>query len=240
MLYHNVFTTLLIAASAAAAPWNPAHSAARGHQRQPNTRPSRTARDAATSTPVLPVQTPNTLPPLDPGLNLRVIALGVGTQNYSCEETPNWANSTPATIGARANLYDVTQLFTTNPERIGNITEQALLANDGLNNTLIGEHFFTYVGSTLTPTFDLDGHAPAYFLSAVKADSETAPKAAYEGMDGEGAVPWLLLTSDSSGLTEGLSEVYRVETAGGAQPATCADKDGPFEVPYSAEYWFYG
>ena len=34
-------------------------------------------------------------------------------------------------------------------------------------------------------------------------------------------------------------EVYRVETTGGAIPPTCSDQNSTFQIPYSAEYWFY-
>ena len=237
MLYQTLITALLIVAPAVAAPWARPEPQ---NLHQYDSRPSRSVRRQTTSGPVLPVQTPNTLPVLSNAVNLRVIALGVGTQNYTCSSTPNVSTAAPVSVGARANLYDVTQLFTDSPQLIGNETQTALLANSGGNNQLIGQHFFTYVGSTLTPTFDLDGHSPAYFLSSVKANTESAPMMAYAGMDNEGAVPWLFLNSDSSGLSQGVSEVYRVETAGGMQPSTCADKTGDFQVPYSAEYWFYG
>ena len=204
----------------------------------PNPNPPASA--PSSSTPVLPVQTPNTLPPVSPGVNLRVIALGVGTQNYSCSSTPNSSAAAPVSIGARANLFEVTSLFVSSPQDISNITEQALLANNGLGNPLIGEHYFTYVHNTLTPTFDLSGNDPQYFLSSVKDNTETAPVSAYKGMSNEGAVPWLFLTSDSSGLSSGVSEVYRVETAGGLNPSTCEGISGEVDVPYSAEYWFFG
>ena len=34
-------------------------------------------------------------------------------------------------------------------------------------------------------------------------------------------------------------EMYRVEMAGGAVPATCEGLNDSFEVNYAAEYWFY-
>ena len=223
MLYQTLLASLLVVAPATAAPFC-----------------SRSLNSTATSDPVLPVQTPNTLPVLSSSVSLRIIALGVGTQNYTCASTPNDANSAPVSLGARADLYDVTNLFSNTPSDIPTMTKSALLANSGLGNNHVGQHFFTDVGSTLTPTFDLDGNDPPYFLSATKENTEGAPVAAYTGLDNEGAVPWLFLNSDSSGLSSGVSEVYRVETAGGLQPSTCADKSGDFQVPYSAEYWFYG
>lgn len=51
-------------------------------------------------------------------------------------------------------------------------------------------------------------------------------------------MPWLKLTA-RSGATGNLEEVYRVNTAGGNPPATCAGMPATFEVQYAAEYWFY-
>lgn len=60
---------------------------------------------------------------------------------------------------------------------------------------------------------------------------------------GAGAgVPWLQLVSTGTGKGD-LREVYRVKTEGGSPPAgICAGKalGTAFEVPYRAQYWFYG
>ncbi|KAI9690752.1 MAG: hypothetical protein M1820_009849 [Bogoriella megaspora] len=236
MLSQNFFFTLLLAAPAIAAPtgWNWPNPQ---NWRAPHTARSPQATTAAD--PVLPVQTPNSLPILSPTATLKVIALGVGSQNYTCKDTPNSNTSAPVSVGARADLYDVTDLFRNNPSLEDSETRAALVSNSGLGNNRIGQHFFTNVGSTLTPTFDLDAHDPPLFLSAVKSNTETAPKVAFQGLSSEGAIAWLFLGSDNSGLSQGVNGVYRVETAGGMQPATCADKSGDFQVPYSAEYWFY-
>lgn len=86
-----------------------------------------------------------------------------------------------------------------------------------------------------------------------------APKGAVVGQGGEGlgAVAWLKLVAND-GETTGLKEAYRVNTAGGMQPTTCAGMPATFQVEYSAEcvlpsikiytrtstnidsrYWFY-
>lgn len=60
---------------------------------------------------------------------------------------------------------------------------------------------------------------------------------------GAGAgVPWLQLVTTGTGKGD-LQEVYRVQTQGGSPPPeTCSGKAAgtPFEVPYRAQYWFYG
>lgn len=54
-----------------------------------------------------------------------------------------------------------------------------------------------------------------------------------------GSVPWLKLGHLATGETGSIMEVYRMQTAGGSPPATCAGMGSAFEVPYAAEYWFW-
>ena len=74
------------------------------------------------------------------------------------------------------------------------------------------------------------------FAPCAKNNSEPAPAGAAMGQDDEGfgAVAWLkLLTRD--GATGNLKEVYRVNTAGGKPPTTCAGMPATFEAEYAAE-----
>ena len=74
------------------------------------------------------------------------------------------------------------------------------------------------------------------FAPCVKNNSEAAPAGAAVGQDNEGfgAVAWLkLLIRDRA--TGNLKEVYRVNTAGGKLPTTCAGMTATFEVEYAAE-----
>lgn len=98
-----------------------------------------------------------------------------------------------------------------------------------------GHHYFI---SLTTPLFNLD--TPAMNLGiapTAKNNTAPAPSDAPVGQYGQGfgAVPWLkLLTID--GTTGNLQEVYRVNTAGGNPPKTCAGiLNTAFEVQYSAE-----
>lgn len=103
---------------------------------------------------------------------------------------------------------------------------------------MLGKHFFN---SALQPTFDL--FAINAQLQAKKVGDIPAPADAPAGPGGAGAVDWLYLTDGSNGdgaTFGGISAVYRIETAGGKNPPTCADSPASFEVLYSAEYWFYG
>jgi hypothetical protein len=77
-------------------------------------------------------------------------------------------------------------------------------------------------------------------IPAAKLNATPAPPTASKGQGGvgNGAVPWLKLVA-VAGATGGLQEVYRLNTAGGAAPATCAGQASSFEIQYAAEYWFY-
>lgn len=72
-----------------------------------------------------------------------------------------------------------------------------------------------------------------------KNASVPAPQDAVVGQNGQGfgAVAWLRLTT-RDGATGNLQEVYRINTAGGNPPKTCAGMPATFEVQYAAEYVF--
>ena len=114
------------------------------------------------------------------------------------------------------------------PVAVGAVATLADLAS----SSRIGQHYFDATG---TPTFDL---GQTGFLSAAKKADIPAPTDADAGVLGTGAVDWLML-SDKGGSV-GLSRVYRVLTAGGKAPATCAGQDSNINVQYTAQYWFYG
>jgi Protein of unknown function (DUF3455) len=101
------------------------------------------------------------------------------------------------------------------------------------NLAISGKHSFL---NTTTPFFNLDtptqqlGEAPC-----AKNNTAAAPAGAPVGQKGEAAVAWLKLLA-RLGTTGDLQEIYRVETAGGSPPATCAGMPATFEVQYSAQY----
>lgn len=86
------------------------------------------------------------------------------------------------------------------------------------------------------PIFDLDttakklGTAGCAKDAAVNAPAESV---AGQGGVGNGSVPWLKLSVKKS--TGGIQEVYRINTAGGKAPATCAGQKAAFEVQYATE-----
>lgn len=112
------------------------------------------------------------------------------------------------------------------------------------NLVLSGHHYFPDV---TTPTFNLHTKASNYGIYfAKRVANTTAPADAPKGPDGAAAVPWLKLAVEtppeatSAADTAGnVQEIYRVNTAGGSAPKTCAGMPASFQVEYSAEYWFY-
>lgn len=96
-----------------------------------------------------------------------------------------------------------------------------------------GKHYFT---DKTTPFFDLNTPgAEVGYVGLAKNASEPAPANAPKGQQGEPAVPWLKLVARPGQSTGGLQEVYRVGTAGGNAPATCAGMPASFQVQYAAE-----
>ncbi|RAL13802.1 DUF3455 domain-containing protein [Aspergillus homomorphus CBS 101889] len=191
---------------------------------------------------------PAHLTPPSAHLDLKFIALGRGTQNYTCPTTRNNSMRVPIATGAVATLYDASCLISSSssggaqllhalPSFTQPISQEVLALYAVLlsREAIIGEHYFSADG---VPVFDL--HAAWYgkeggryegtWVRTKKVESVVASDA---GRD----VPWLKLVGVEG---KGVEEVYRVHTAGGASPATCAGQKGEFGVEYAAEYWFYG
>ena len=139
-----------------------------------------------------------------------------GTQNYTC------ANGTaaPVSIGAVATLTNASCAVAggASEDQLGSINEGA---------AAIGAHFFV---DASTPDFDVDELGNT---ELTKANVSSAPP------NSDGDVPWLRLTAHTAGTTSSITEIYRLETSGGAAPATCGGTVGVLTVKYSAEYWLY-
>jgi hypothetical protein len=199
-------------------------------------------------------------------LVLKKIAVGHGIQNYTCQSTTSDIKAT----GAVAVLYDVTTLYpgtakTGLGQGVWDKLPSTLLWNTPLplnklagskygadsvkpfpkaeslkvqglpDLKFLGHHFFD---ANSVPMFDLS--AAGLKASVVKTGDAKAPANADKGIIGTGAVAWLQLGESGLGLSNGLSLVYRVITAGGAAQ-TCAEVNGATQsVPYATFYWFYG
>jgi len=205
--------------------------------------PRRPPKDIPRASPLtrpFPSVAPNSLPPPAEGFALKHVAVGRGTQNYTCD----LANSTavPKAVGAVATLFNASCVAATYPDlakllpRVAmrfNLTHPELPRMAPSNLAISGRHWFTAAG---IPFFDLD--TPAQSLGAAgcaKNASQPAPADAQPGQKGEPAVPWLKLTT-KEGATGNLQEVFRVETVGGSAPASCKGMPAAFEVQYSAQY----
>ena len=207
------------------------------------------------STSQLQAKQPTQSLPANTNVTLQFVGLGVGIQNYSCSST----SAVPKSIGAIATLFDATGYLQDcgNPKTsklstryLKAYNRQHCQASQNLDDDscqeeinildlpLLGHHYFGSVNGAGVPFFDIYS---GDFLSAQKTGDIPAPPDAFDGgANGHGAIDWLFLPSDGSSRTSGLSEVYRINTAGGnADPAGCSSGDAVISYKYSAEYWFY-
>ncbi|CAK7563712.1 MAG: hypothetical protein SEPTF4163_001587 [Sporothrix epigloea] len=194
------------------------------------------------------------LPPPSPGLFLKHVAIGRGTQNYTCDADN--ATAIPIAAGALATLFNASCIAATYSDVLNllprvvlpfNLTNNDITANETrlfpTNLKLSGHHYFE---TATTPYFNLDTFtAHIGHLACAKNNTQKAPSAIAIGSEtdnrgqrGEPAVPWLKLVA-KAGATGGLEEVYRLQTVGGSAPLTCADMPAAFTVQYAAQYWFY-
>jgi hypothetical protein len=180
-----------------------------------------------TSKAVMPTANPPLPAPLST-THLALVAIGHGTQNYTCASST--AADKPVSAGALATLYNASCIASSQPAMLNKITAASknVPASQLKVMPSIGVHYFS---DATTPTFDVTGLGVTHLA---KNGSSAAPGAA------NGDVPWLYLKTKVDVVnTSKVTNVYRVDTAGGAQPATCEGQQSHIEVPYSAEYWFY-
>jgi hypothetical protein len=134
------------------------------------------------------------------------------------------------------------------PDLLGLIPNLALqyplpsdpMAPLGPSNLQLSTHHFFSNSTTPVFAFDAPDSPNLGRVFAAKANASDAPANSVAGINGvgNGAVPWLYLTSRST--TQGdIKAVYRLNTAGGQPPATCAGQAAAFSIEYSANYWFY-
>jgi hypothetical protein len=178
---------------------------------------------------------PTKLPDPSPGLKLSHIAIGRGTQNYTCKTSS--ATETPTLVGAVAKLFNATCSTVRAPAVVADVTRLALTYSVPetaiADQMLSGFHEFTAAG---TPYFGLRTATHNFGdLLGKKNASSPAPADSAAGNNGLGSVPWLKMTAVGGTF----KEVYRLNTAGGQAPATCEGITAPFSVDYAAEYWFY-
>lgn len=101
------------------------------------------------------------------------------------------------------------------------------------NGNVIGQHFASDGGAS----------SPEWITSSDGSYVVGHKVAAYTPGGGAASVPWLLLQAVDHGGTGTLSQVayvQRLDTDGGIAPVTGCDAGDMAQVPYSADYWFYG
>ncbi|KAM0712128.1 hypothetical protein Q7P37_011222 [Cladosporium fusiforme] len=166
-----------------------------------------------------------------------IIALGVGSQNYTCNSTTGTYSSNVAV----ADLYDIGSLV--KPSTKDSLSKLYLQTSDCSNEktnplqlNLIGDHYFD---SSSVPNFDF-AKSNRGWLQAKKGAGVAAPETSAKGIKGDahGTIDWLYLLDNGAGVSTDLLSVYRVWTAGGKPPQSCSG-DEQVEIPYAAEYWFY-
>ncbi|KAI0157311.1 hypothetical protein GGR57DRAFT_500930 [Xylariaceae sp. FL1272] len=196
---------------------------------------------------VMPIE--DGLPAVSSGLVLKHVAIGRGSQNYTCD----LSNSTaiPVQTGALATLFNVSCVAANYPALLAQMPKAALAFDIVTSSSpsvdsssklgpmslgVSGKHFFT---NATTPFFNLDSATlPLGKVPAHKLNSSNAPADAPKGLQGEIAVAWLKLANNPE-TTGNTKEIYRVNTAGGSPPATCTGQAAEFVVQYAAEYWFW-
>jgi len=100
------------------------------------------------------------------------------------------------------------------------------------NGNVIGHHYASEAGAGYPEWITVDGtYVVGHKLAAYTPDG------------GAGSVPWLLLQAVDHGGTGTLSQVayvQRLDTDGGNAPGTGCDAGDMVQVPYTADYYFYG
>lgn len=150
------------------------------------------------------------LPEPSPHLSLKYVAIGRGTQNYSCPSPGASAKSrretTPEATGAVATLFDASCLASASanllheiPAVLGNtpsgslaFLSEILSSATDTSDLIIGEHYFNSDGE---PFFDLGLSDGDSWMVAKKNSSVEAPKRISRSLNGRNIkdVPWLKL-----------------------------------------------
>lgn len=163
------------------------------------------------------------------------IAMGVGTQNYTCNAT----SSTYVSAGAVADLFDISCLYNTpifprvqdDFYALPQSVQTRIRAIASRTALMLGKHYFVtnpVTGSGIAPKFAQQANGGATFTVLTKKGGVKSQNVA--NVD-------LLQLSSIAGTWA--STVFRVDTKAGQPPATCTAGTPDITVPYTAKYWFY-
>jgi len=198
---------------------------------------------AKTSQPTLPSSFS-----IPAGQTQKFVALGLGTQNYSCATTGKFASA-----GALATLFDIRAID--NSPISANITQLALAiftinraAVTAVEKLLsktpveLGQHFFIAnpygAPPAILPEFNFvsSQHDPSAFVIANKTGDVPAPNNPSVNVDWLELVNVQKTTPVSSGTLA--NTIFRLSTAGGQPPTSCTGSQTT-QIPYAAKYYFY-
>ncbi|KAG8742677.1 hypothetical protein FRC10_001033 [Ceratobasidium sp. 414] len=184
-----------------------------------------------------------------PSGSLVYVALGMGTQNYTCGSTGTFTSA-----GAVAKLFDISCLANTGSlfANIQNMAFDAASTAKGaalvskieslIKSTplALGDHYFipnpAVNGTGLSPEFDFRAGVkkgdPTGFAVVKKIANSASPA-------GTANVDWLALQNIGGTIGGSLANnVMRLDTKSGQPPASCTP-NSTIAVPYAAKYWFY-
>jgi len=178
------------------------------------------------------------------------IGLGVGVQNYTCNDT----SLTYSSAGAVVEVFDISCLYgtflsnTVQNEALNiwenvssSFTTQDVIKMLGDDPLVLGQHYFVANGTdlatggqALSPVWDFradaeKGNAKAFITAAVVGDIP-APTGADD-------VDWLQLKNVKGELADA---VYRVDTKGGQPPTSCTSGSPMLSVKFTTQYWLFG
>lgn len=165
----------------------------------------------------------------------------MGFQNYTCGDN---ATAAPAAVGALATLINAADLMPYMPsgqdQNIMDIMPSFLyqVGRATIDASVLPKMGLHYFSAPKTPTFDLTASGLGLFYGSTLGDI-VAPANATEGPGG--AVDWLALSQNKTApANDQVKMVYRIFTASGKPAKTCAGQPANIEVPYSAQYLFFG
>ncbi|CEL54452.1 hypothetical protein RSOLAG1IB_07055 [Rhizoctonia solani AG-1 IB] len=166
------------------------------------------------------------------GVKPKYIALGYGTQNYTCSATGTYASA-----GAVAKLLDISCLPKSDPQTFREVQSYAYklrprweLIEDFLKpySRFSGNHYFIPQDGGSAPKFDFTQSGRGYVVTK-KTGGASSP-------EGSQNVDWLELQNTSGSLAK---YVFRVDTQGGQPPSSCRPGQTA-QVLYTTKYWFFG
>ncbi|KAF8814991.1 hypothetical protein BYT27DRAFT_7156279 [Phlegmacium glaucopus] len=191
------------------------------------------------------IKIPTLPPPLTPPtLKLAFVALGVGTQNYTCGSTGTFTN-----VGALAEIFDIsgfanTAIFDLIPDLAiaawkaapPSISIAEVISTLHMDRTpeILGQHYFVpspINGQGLNPKWDFTSQGalagnPNAFVVAAKVDQADAPTGSQD-------IAWLSLKNITGELAQ---QIYRIDTRLGQPPANCNPGSPEIEVKYVSQY----